>query len=943
VEAFNPSDPGAVPRVLATTKTSVSIQQRTTVRGISGAMTTCSLEIDQENTKLWSAEEPNMYTLLLSLIDDNDDVLEVIRVRVGLREVEVRHGRLLINGRQVTLRGVNHHEHDEKLGHVTPLDVMVKDVILMKKFNFNAVRLSHYPHDEAFYSLCDELGLYVIDEANIETHGMGFYPSKTLAAQADWEEAHLDRVTRMFERDKNYACIIIWSVGNEAGNGQAFRHAYAWLKRRDTTRPVQYENARLEPMWDSERLESIDYNTDLYVPMYPTPAKLLAYASKCELDPSARPLIMCEYAHAMGNSCGGLVEYWQLINQYGVLQGGFIWDWVDQGLLLPPNSPKATAASKRAARRLLPPKKASGLSKQRDDDLIEFRVVAKRPDQPIWAYGGDYGPQDTPSDENFCINGLLQPDRTPNPHVWEAKYAQQPITIVMGQQTATAVQLYVTNRHDFISLDSFVGGWRYQEDGLAVRSGELKIPPCAPGETVTVWANHTSEDNPLPPLPPGVEILLTVNFSPREALEESAHVDAVRKGRRAHIDRIVASEQFFLGIREAGGLGLRPWDAATEVTQIDVDETDPATLELSAKHPGTNFSIQFSKRTGLPVQITTDGLARLQRQVLPNFWRPFNDNELGSGAHRRLSKWRNAGHPDKGHHRLVAPVCVQPSALGDGALAVTASVEVTQDGAILNTTCHVMPDGVVVIQAHLEPPQAMDRGEIPSIESLVSLKSVTGGKYLESDGGDDLFVKHDQQGAHASARQQFTIRHFESREPGDPFTRSLSVIGDEPDTERVLRFGDIISVTAYTNRYFDALGSTVLASGQRQGEYGPMPPSKTQLFKVEHFGNDPSNSQEPHVGRPVEWGNRICLKSLRAQSTRKEQALGTYLSLNTKEEGDIALSVEPAGWELGQGDLVAPLRVGFTMGLQKETASRVQWYLYNACYDSCICVTQCFL
>jgi hypothetical protein len=206
----------------------------------------------------------------------------------------------------------------------------------------------------------------------------------------------------------------------------------------------------------------------------------------------------------------------------------------------------------------------------------------------------------------------------------------------------------------------------------------------------------------------------------------------------------------------------------------------------------------------------------------------------------------------------------------------------------------------------------------------VSFKSVQGGSYLESDGGDDLFATQAEEDHGASARQQFTIRHFESREPGDPFTRSLSVIGDEPDTERVLRFGDIISITAYTNRYFDADGNTVLASGQRQGEYGPLPPSKTQLFMVEHFGDDPFNIQEPHLGRAVEWQDSICLKSLRGQGTRTTK-FGSYLAMDANE-GGITLSNDPYGWVLGQGDLVAPLRVGFSVRLQKDTASRVQWY-----------------
>jgi beta-galactosidase/beta-glucuronidase len=962
--ALTSSDPASVPRVLASNVFSVKMQRR--ARNLGGMIAKESLEVAAEDAKLWSAEEPNMYTMLLSLLDHNDHVLEVIRVRVGLRESEVRHGRLLINGKEVTLRGVNRHEHHPDLGQVVPLDVMLDDVLLMKKFNFNAVRTSHYPHDEAFYSLCDELGLYVVDEANIESHGIGFWPSKTLADKPAWEAAHLERVTRMFERDKNHASIIIWSLGNEAGNGQAFRHAYAWLKRRDTSRPVQYENARLEPMWDTERLESIDYNTDIYVPMYPSPAKLLAYAARHELDPAARPLIMCEYSHAMGNSCGGIVDYWRIINAHNILQGGFIWDWIDQGLSLPPNSPKAIAAANRAARGVLPPKP-----------------------KPIWGYGGDYGPENTPSDENFCCNGLLQPDRSPNPHVFEAMYAQQPISIRFGLQTANAVQVQITNLHDFVSLDSFAGAWQFSEDGLVIREGDLEIPHCPPGKTVTVWANYASADLPLG-VPrgdgyieqqPGVEIILSITISPREGLEPAAHRAAVRSGQRAPLKGIVATEQLILGVRGiapltdttletnhdivateqlilgvpqpaaewggmGGGGGIAPRTATTLETNRDdtaletnhddntphpfllVDDMDPVRIVISSRpsslNPGANFRMDFSRLTGLPVQMMQDGKDYLEREVLPNFWRPFNDNELGSGAHRRLSKWRDAGIPEKGYHRLVEPVSVKCSEIAQGALVVTAVVEVTADGTLLNTSCHVLPDGVLVMRAHLQPPSPKTRGEIPSLESLVALKSVQRQRYLESDGGDDLFAHVSDTGQGPSARQQFTLRRVETREP-------WGGAGDELDAEEetnVLRFGDVISVTAYTNRYFDAQGNKVLASGQRQGEYGPMAPSKSQLFIIQPFANDP----EEHGGRVVQWGDTICLKSQRPSNN-----VGMYLALadgeegqvdrkEGGEEGEVKLADEPCAWVLEQGDIVTPLRVGFSMHLIKDHSSYVQWY-----------------
>jgi len=269
------------------------------------------------NPAKWSAEQPNLYRLLLTLKDAGGKVVEVTTCNVGFRRVEIKDRVLLVNGQRVYLKGVNRHEHDPVDGHTVSVDSMIQDIHLMKNLNVNAVRTCHYPDDPQWYDLCDRLGLYVIDEANIESHGMG-YGKESLAKDPAWKEAHLDRTRRMVERDKNHPSVIIWSLGNEAGNGENFYATYDWIKQRDASRPVQYERAGLER------------NTDIYCPMYATIEHMVDFAKK---NPD-RPLIQCEYAHAMGNSVGNLQDYWDAIEAYPALQGGFIWDWVDQGLLV---------------------------------------------------------------------------------------------------------------------------------------------------------------------------------------------------------------------------------------------------------------------------------------------------------------------------------------------------------------------------------------------------------------------------------------------------------------------------------------------------------------------------------------------------------------------------------------------------------------------------------
>ena len=347
-------------------------------------------EIEIPDVKTWTSEHPNLYKLLM-YIKDGEKIVEMVPFNIGFRRIEIKpieqkaaNGQpyvcLFINGQPLKLKGVNIHEHNPATGHYVPEDLMRRDFELMKRHNLNSVRLCHYPQDRRFYELCDEYGLYVYDEANIESHGMYYDLRKggTLGNNPEWLKPHMDRTINMFERNKNYPSVTIWSLGNEAGNGYNFYQTYLWLKEADKNimaRPVNYERAQWE------------WNSDMYVPQYPG-ADWLESIGK---NGSDRPVAPSEYAHAMGNSTGNLWGQWQAIYKYPNLQGGYIWDWVDQGLL------------------------------QKDENGKEY-----------WAYGGDFG-VDAPSDGNFLCNGLVNPDRGPHPAMAEVKYVHQNVGFEIGR------------------------------------------------------------------------------------------------------------------------------------------------------------------------------------------------------------------------------------------------------------------------------------------------------------------------------------------------------------------------------------------------------------------------------------------------------------------------------------------------------------------------------
>ena len=400
----------------------------------------------------WSAETPVLHDLHVVLLDASGVEIDAVALAVGFRRVEVVGAELLVNGKAVLIKGVNRHDHDMRRGKAVTPESIEADIALMKRFNINAVRTSHYPNDVHLYDVCDRLGMYVIDEANIETHAY----LRSLTKNPMWATAMLDRIARMAQRDKNHPSIILWSLGNESGVSPAHVAAASWLRTYDPTRPVHYESGITEDLYHGlsmpDSLAQPRAETDVIAPMYPSVEDIVTWATRAEPD---RPLIMCEYIHAMNNSCGGLDEYWKAIRAHRGLQGGFVWDWVDQALVLP------------------------------DGTL---------------GYGGDFG--DEPNDGAFCLNGLVAADRTPHPALFELAKVIQPV-----QMTAVDGGFEVHNEHVFVDLSNLTPSWSVTVDGEEVESGALAPMSLGPGETTTVVVPYSP-----PTLAPGEIAHLTLSF-----------------------------------------------------------------------------------------------------------------------------------------------------------------------------------------------------------------------------------------------------------------------------------------------------------------------------------------------------------------------------------------------------------------------------------------------
>ena len=405
------------------------------------------------NPEKWSAEQPYLYTLIVTLLNDAGTVLEVERSYIGFRRLEIKDAVLLLNGVPLVFKGVNRHEHDPDTGHTVYPEAMLEDIRLMKLAGVNAVRTCHYPDDVRWYDLCDRYGLYIIDEANIETHGsLG-----NLANDPAWLEAFMERGTRMVERDKNHPCIISWSLGNEAGYGPNHEALAQWMHAHDPSRLVHYEGAtgRRSQYQGAASAPDVDFVSV----MYPTLARLTELAA---WPGETRPVIMCEYAHAMGNSPGAFREYWDIIEKYPRVAGGFVWDWVDQGL-------------------------------------------RKREKGKTWfTYGGDYG--DSPNDNNFCINGLIWPDQEPYPSLWELKKVHEPVQVAAVSLEAGTFR--VTNGYMFSNLGHLDINWTMEADGKVLQAGRLPCLDTRPGESATVQVSYQR-----PVLTPGTEYWLMLRFT----------------------------------------------------------------------------------------------------------------------------------------------------------------------------------------------------------------------------------------------------------------------------------------------------------------------------------------------------------------------------------------------------------------------------------------------
>jgi len=538
---------------------------------------------------LWSAETPNLYTLVLCLKDGGGKIIECRSSKVGFREVTTSEkGQLLVNGTPILLYGVNRHDHDHIRGKSVLKEDMLEDVLLLKRFNFNAVRTSHYPNDPFFYDLCDEYGLYVIDEANIETHDVG----GLFTNDPEWSGAFLERGIRMLERDKNHPSIIMWSLGNESGTGPNHASMAGWIKDRDHTRLLHYEGAQGDPSHpqyipinDPQRnrvpggKRSAFPRDPLFVDvvsrMYPPPETLKLLADK---EITNRPVVMCEYAHAMGNSLGNFSEYWEIIRADDRLIGGFIWDYIDQGI-----------------------------------EMIDENGNA------YFAYGGDFG--DKINDANFCINGILSSDRRPKPPMFEAKRVCQPVEIKLLDNKKLEFEIF--NRHNFISLKGYNIHWKIEEDGIPVQQGILPPIKLQPGEyaKIAIPAQAMTSNKK------GTEYFIRISF----VLAEST--TWAEKGHE------IAATQFPIPINTG---------AQESITLKDIEKPAHTENSQNIEITGDHFLLVIDKNTGLINEYSYKGKKLIIGNLHHNFWRAQTDNDRrGWKTHIKLGYWRNAAKLSK--------------------------------------------------------------------------------------------------------------------------------------------------------------------------------------------------------------------------------------------------------------------------------------------------------
>lgn len=573
--------------------------------------------------KQWSAEAPNLYTLTAEALAADGSVTEAAAFRVGFRKVEIRGGQLLVNGKPILIKGVNRHEMEPNTGYYVTREEMVRDIREMKRLNMNAVRTCHYPDTPLWYDLCDEYGLYVVDEANVESHGYHYHDkSKNLAGNPTFAAAHLDRNRRMVLRDYNHPSIIVWSTGNEAGNGPNFERCYDWIKAFDPSRPVQYEQASYHG----------DYNTDIVCPMYWSYGQCEKYLAE---NPQ-KPLIQCEYAHAMGNSMGGFREYWEQIRREPKYQGGFIWDFVDQSLHK---------------------KGRNGVT--------------------VYGYGGDWNPYD-PSDQNFCDNGLIGPDRIPNPHMEEVRYYYQSVWTSWAGDAGNTVE--VLNENFFRGLENYDLHWEVLCDGTPLRRGVVDGLKAAPQQRVRITLPYDPAT-----LPAAGELLLDVAYKLKtaEGILPAGHTAA-----RAQ-----------LPIREYVFTAPAAKSAA-EGESLFVADNHKDFLIVA----GNGLRLDFSRKTGFITRYEVRGLDFLAdgSTLRPNFWRAPTDNDFGAGLQHKMAVWKQ---PEMKLKTLT-------HAEADGIVTVKAGYEMPGVQATLEIEYAVDNTGAVTIAQSLH---AMPGAQVPDM------------------------------------------------------------------------------------------------------------------------------------------------------------------------------------------------------------------------------------
>ena len=787
-----------------------------------GQEETIRAQLKTKNPRLWTAETPHLYKLLLSLLDANTKTLEVIPCNVGFRKVEIKDGNLLVNGQRILVKGVNRHEFDPDRGQAITVEGMEKDILVMKQHNINTDRTCHYPNQPAWYDLCDRYGLYLIDEANIESHGMG-YGKESLAKDPTWLDAHLNRTVRLVERDKNHPSVIIWSLGNEAGNGTNFYATYDWVKQRDQSRPVHYERAEL------------GRNTDIYCPMYARPNQLADYASK----PQTRPLIQCEYSHAMGNSSGNMWLYWDLIYSKPHLQGGCIWDWVDQGMRKPvpprvtvtdrsrsalvcnmgkvdkidgiyagtvtvPDAPQLNLTGPLTLEVVINPSQARGHStfiskgdtqwalQVNSKNELEFFIYANtwvtltaplpanwegqwhrvagtfdgkslqlfvdgkllgekaftgqarttalpvmigsnaehldrcvagvireariysralsaaeladakrgndaalvlwldltngKETKPaggrdyFWAFGGDYGPPGTPSDQNFVCNGLVSADRNPHPGLLQVAHIYQYVHCKALDLAARTVE--VKNWYDFVNLkDLATVHWRLTGDGKELQQGELPPLDLASRATkqVTIPVKAFTPE-------PGVEYFVDLSYQLKQ--DESW----ANKGHE------IAWDQFKLPDAApvpAVNLAAAP---ALKLTQTDAQ----------AAVAGQDFTATFDKKAGTFTSLKFKGTELIASPLRPDFWRAETDNDRGRNMAGSQGIWRRA-------YEGAEVASFTAEAAAPNRVVVKVALMLPKVGATWETTYTVFGSGDVLLDAAFMPAAGKKLPKLPRL------------------------------------------------------------------------------------------------------------------------------------------------------------------------------------------------------------------------------------